>query len=144
MSCFISLLYMIILTPYHWTSPFLDLLQSSCYASFLAHVSGHEINDVSFGTQPCQIANKIMPYIHIYVHVLSLCHLYTSPASYLKNTNENFQKIPFLVHCSHNITPKRKESRYHCCLAITTVFHRAATSFMLQQKDRVVFVAQEY
>jgi hypothetical protein len=30
-----------------------------------------------------------------YIHVLSLCHLYPF-TSYLKNTNENFQKILFL------------------------------------------------
>jgi hypothetical protein len=42
--------------PYHWTSPFLDMLQSST-AAFLAHISGHEINDISFGTHPWQIVN---------------------------------------------------------------------------------------
>jgi hypothetical protein len=35
---------------------FLDLLQSFT-AAFLAHVSGHEIDDVSFGTHPWQIAH---------------------------------------------------------------------------------------
>jgi hypothetical protein len=42
--------------PYHWTSPFLDLLQSST-AVLLAHVSGHEINDISSGMHPWQIAH---------------------------------------------------------------------------------------
>jgi hypothetical protein len=42
--------------PHHWTSPFLDLLQSST-AAFLAYVSGHEINDASSGTHPWQIAH---------------------------------------------------------------------------------------
>ncbi len=42
--------------PYHWTSPFLDMLQSST-AAFLAHISGHESNDVSFGTHPWQIVH---------------------------------------------------------------------------------------
>jgi hypothetical protein len=36
-------------------TPFLDMLQSST-AAFLAHISEHEINDVSFGTHPWQIA----------------------------------------------------------------------------------------
>jgi hypothetical protein len=37
-------------------TPFLDMLQSST-AAFLAHISEHEINDVSFGTHPWQIAH---------------------------------------------------------------------------------------
>ncbi len=46
---------------------------------------------------------------------------------YLKNTNENSQKVPFLMHSAHNFIPKRNELRYHWCF-ITTVFHRALAS----------------
>jgi hypothetical protein len=32
-------------------------------------------------------------------------------------TNVNFQKDTFLMHSSHNFTPKRNELGYHCCLS---------------------------
>jgi hypothetical protein len=52
-------------------------------------------------------------YICTYSILMSSQHL----TGYLKNTNENFQKIPFLMHSSQNFTPRRKELRYHCCLS---------------------------
>jgi hypothetical protein len=55
--------------------------------------------------------------LRTYVHVLSVCHLYPF-TSYLKNTNENYQKILFSCNSSHNFTPtKRNELRYHFCLS---------------------------
>jgi hypothetical protein len=60
--------------------------------------------------------NTIHTASRTYVNVLSLCHLYPF-TSYLKNTNENFQKIPFSCNSSHNFTPKKNELRYHCCLS---------------------------
>jgi hypothetical protein len=51
-----------------------------------------------------------------YICVLSLCHLY-SFTSYLKSHKCKLPKDTFLVHSSHNFTPKRNELRYHCCLS---------------------------
>jgi hypothetical protein len=57
------------------------------------------------------------PHVYTYIHVLSLCHLY-SFTSYLKNHKWELPKDTFLVHSSHNFTPKRNEFiRYHCCLS---------------------------
>jgi hypothetical protein len=55
----------------------------------------------------------------------SLMYIHTCPVlmsslpftGYLKNTNENFQKIHSSCNSSHNFTPKRNELRYHCCLS---------------------------
>jgi hypothetical protein len=51
-----------------------------------------------------------------YIHVLSLCHLY-SFTSYLKSHKCELAKDTFLVHSSYNFTPKRNELRYHFCLS---------------------------
>jgi hypothetical protein len=59
---------------------------------------------------PYAISDKICTASHTYVHDLSSCDLYTF-TSYLKNTNENFQKILFLLNSSHNFTPKRNEAK---------------------------------
>jgi hypothetical protein len=59
---------------------------------------------------PYAISDKIRTASRTYVHVLSLCDLYTF-TRYSKNTNENFQKILFLFNSSHNFTPKRNEAK---------------------------------
>jgi hypothetical protein len=64
---------------------------------------------------------------HTYVNGQSFCHLYPLPFTW-RITNENFQKILSPCNSSHNFTPKRNELTEHCCLAITTVFHRALVS----------------
>jgi hypothetical protein len=51
-----------------------------------------------------------------------------------------FKTYFFLCNSSHNLA-KRNELRYHCCLS---QLYFIGTSFLLQQKDRVVFVVQEY
>ena len=56
-----------------------------CFAFYILFCKGLEMMG----------SDKICTASHTYVHVLSLCHLY-SFTGYLKNTNENFQKIPFL------------------------------------------------
>jgi hypothetical protein len=69
------------------------------------------------------------PHIHMYMHVLSLCCLYPLYHLLGRITNENFQKITFLMQFfTHNFTPKRYELRYHCCFSQATVFHRALAS----------------
>ncbi len=62
-------------------------------------------------------SDKICTASCTYIHILSLCHLYPLPVSYLKNRNENFQKTLFSCNFSHNFTPKKNELRYHCCLS---------------------------
>jgi hypothetical protein len=37
--------------------------------------------------------------------------------SYLKSHKCELPKDTFLMHSSHNFTPKRNELRYHCCLS---------------------------
>jgi hypothetical protein len=52
--------------------------------------------------------------------VLSICSFLMSSlpfTGYLKNTNENLQKILFSCNYSHNFTPKRNELRHYCCLS---------------------------
>jgi hypothetical protein len=41
------------------------------------------------------------PHNHLYLHTCSVLMSSLPFTSYLKNTNENFQKIPFLMHSSH-------------------------------------------
>ncbi len=55
-------------------------------------------------------SDKICKDSHTYVHVLSVHHLYTLPI-YLKSHK---CEDTFLMHLSHNFTPKRNELRYHC------------------------------
>jgi hypothetical protein len=96
-------------------------------------------------------SHKVHPHVELFVLHFTLCfvkalwwgvtrfalpHVHTCSVLmsslpftvYLKNYNENFQKILFLCNSSHNFAAKRNELRYHCCLAITTVFHRALVS----------------
>jgi hypothetical protein len=54
---------------------------------------------------------------HIYTYMFCPYVISTPYCGYLKNTNENFQKILFSCNYSHNFTPKRNELRYHCCLS---------------------------
>jgi hypothetical protein len=55
----------------------------------------------------------------------------------------NSLKDSFLVHSSHNFTPKRNELGYHCSLSVHNCIS-LGTSFLLQQRDRVVFTVQDY
>jgi hypothetical protein len=57
------------------------------------------------------------PHSFMYICTCSVLVSSLPLTSYLKNTNENFQKIPFLMLSSHNFQPKRNELRYHCCLS---------------------------
>jgi hypothetical protein len=61
-------------------------------------------------------SDKICTASLTYIHVLSLCHLY-SFTGYVKSHKCELPKDIFLVHSSHNITRKRNEFRYHCCLS---------------------------
>ena len=59
-------------------------------------------------TQP-----DILTYMMFCPYVIS-----TPLLGYLKNTNENFQKIlSHAILLTSNFTPKRNELRYHCCLS---------------------------
>jgi hypothetical protein len=60
-------------------------------------------------------SDKIHTASHTYIHVLSVCHLY-SFTGYLKSHKCELLKGTFLMHSSQNFTPKRNELRYHCCL----------------------------
>jgi hypothetical protein len=60
--------------------------------------------------------HKIHTASHTYVHVLSLCHLYSFTGN-LKSHKHELPKDTFLMHSSHNFTPKRNELIYHCSLS---------------------------
>jgi hypothetical protein len=56
-------------------------------------------------TQLTPTTDKIHKTLHTYIHVLSLCHLY-SFTRYLKSHEYKLPKDSFLMHSSHNFTPK--------------------------------------
>ena len=90
-------------SPITWSSTSCGII---CFAFYILFCKGLEMMG----------SDKIHTASCTYVHVLSLCHLYPLPVTW-RITNENFQKILFSVHSSHNFTPKRNELRYHCCLS---------------------------
>jgi hypothetical protein len=64
---------------------------------------------------PCQLWQDP----HSLTYICTCCVLMSSLpfTSYLKSHKCELPEDTFLVHSSHNCTPKRNELRYHCCLS---------------------------
>jgi hypothetical protein len=113
--------------------PVFDAWGIVCFPFYMCFVKASIWWGVTRSAQPHILTYMFSPY------VISTPLLVT-----WKVTNVNFQKICFsctLLTALH----LRNELRYHCCLSQPTVFHRALACYcLLQQKDRVVFMVQEY
>jgi hypothetical protein len=81
-------------------------------------------------------SDKIHTASHTYVHVLSLAMSSLPFTGYLKSHKCELPKDTFLVQFFSQLYTYEKWIKIPL-LFITTVFHRALASFLLQQKDRV-------
>jgi hypothetical protein len=71
--------------PTHWNA----LVRPGGFSDILEH-------ECSVSIEALEVTDKICTALCTYIHVLSLCHLYPLLFTW-RITNENFQKIPFLM-----------------------------------------------